>query len=99
MGVECPSDFGAKKTRKKLKEIIIISYIQKLCITQGFLFLYGGSICKNFAALFTFWNIYGIITWGSYLLDKLEFVGENGENLIYDWRYYGGWKNNCVPTA
>ena len=51
------------------------------------------------AVLFTFGELYGIITLGSYLLDKLEFVGENDENLIYDWRYYGGWKNNCVPTA
>ena len=30
---------------------------------------------------------------------KFQFVGENSENIIYDWRYYGGWKNNCVPTA
>ena len=33
----------------------------------------GGSICKNSAVLFTFWEFYGIIIWGSYLLDKLEF--------------------------
>ena len=31
--------------------------------------------------------------------DKLEFVGVNDENFIYDWWYYGSWKNNCVPTA
>ena len=71
--------------------------------------LFGGSkprpteravqFLKNPAVLFTFWNFYGIIILGSYLLDKLEFVGENDENVIYDWRYYGGWKNNCVPTA
>ena len=34
----------------------------------------GGSICKNSAVLVIFWNFYGIITLGSYLLDKLEFV-------------------------
>ena len=34
---------------------------------------YGGSICKNSAVLFTFWNFYGIIILGNYLLDKLEF--------------------------
>ena len=34
----------------------------------------GGSICKNFAVLFTFCRFYGIITLGSYLLDKLEFT-------------------------
>ena len=33
-----------------------------------------GSICKNPAVLFTFCEFYGIITLGSYLLDKLEFV-------------------------
>jgi hypothetical protein len=31
--------------------------------------------------------------------DKLEFVGVNDENFIYDWWHYGSWKNNCVPTA
>ena len=31
--------------------------------------------------------------------DKLEFVGANDENFIYDWWQYGNWKNNCVPTA
>ena len=34
------------------------------------------SICKNSAVLFTFWEFYGIIIGGSYLLDKLEFVGD-----------------------
>ena len=33
------------------------------------------------------------------LLIKLEFVGVNDENFIYDWWHYGSWKNNCVPTA
>ena len=55
----------------------------------------GGSICKNSAVLFTFHRFYGIIQ----LIDKLEFVGENGENLIYDWRHDGSGQNNCVPTA
>ena len=32
---------------------------------------------KNPAVLFTFWNIYSIIIWGGYLLDKLEFDEEN----------------------
>ena len=36
----------------------------------------GGSICKNSAVLFTFWNFYGIIILGGYLIDKLEFDGE-----------------------
>ena len=49
--------------------------------------------------LFTFGRFCDIIILVMYLIDKFEFVGENGENLIYDWRYYGGWKNNCVPTA
>ena len=31
--------------------------------------------------------------------DKLEFVGVNDENFIYDWWHYGSWKNNCVSTA
>ena len=31
--------------------------------------------------------------------NKLEFVGVNDENFIYDWWHYGSWKNNCVPTA
>ena len=34
-----------------------------------------------------------------YRVDKLEFVGVNDENFIYDWWHYGSWKNNCVPTA
>ena len=56
----------------------------------------GGSICKNSAALFTFYRFYGIIQ----LIDKLEFdEGVNDENIIHDWRHYGSWKNNCVPTV
>ena len=35
----------------------------------------GGSICKNSAVLFTFWQFYSIITLESYLIDKLEFYG------------------------
>ena len=35
----------------------------------------------------------------AYAFDKLEFVGVNDENFIYDWWHYGSWKNNCVPTA
>lgn len=35
----------------------------------------------------------------SFQLSKLEFVGVNDENFIYDWWHYGSWKNNCVPTA
>ena len=31
--------------------------------------------------------------------DKLEFVGVNDENFIYDWWHYGGRKNNCVSIA
>ena len=31
--------------------------------------------------------------------DKLEFVGVNDENFIYDWWDYGSRKNNCVSTA
>ena len=34
---------------------------------------------NNPAVLFTFWNFYGIIILGSYLLDKLEFDEENHE--------------------
>ena len=37
--------------------------------------------------------------YGTIQLDKLEFVGVNDENFIYDWWHYGSWKNNCVPTA
>ena len=37
----------------------------------------GGSICKNSAVLFTFCEFYGIITLGSYLLDKLKFDFSN----------------------
>ena len=38
-----------------------------------------------FAPLFTFWNIYCIITLGSYLLDKLEFGG--GLKDVYFSKY------------
>ena len=38
---------------------------------------YGGSICKNSAVLFTFWNFYGKIILNGYMLDKLEFDGGN----------------------
>ena len=31
--------------------------------------------------------------------DKLEFVGVNDENFIYDWWHYGSRKNNCVSTS
>ena len=37
--------------------------------------------------------------YGTIHLDKLEYVGVNDENFIYDWWHYGSWKNNCVPTA
>ena len=30
---------------------------------------------------------------------KLEFVGVNDENFVYDWWHYGSWENNCVSTA
>ena len=40
------------------------------------LFFHGGSICKNSAVLFAFRGFYGIIIFGSYLLDKLKFAGE-----------------------
>ena len=57
---------------------------------------YGGSICKNSAALFTFHRFYGIIQ----LIDKLEFdEGVNDENIIHDWRHDGSGQNNRVPTV
>ena len=55
----------------------------------------GGSICKTSAVLFTFHRFYGIIQ----LIDKLEFVGVNDENFIYDWRHDGSGQNNRVPTV
>ena len=47
----------------------------------------------------TFLAVEIIITMCYNQFDKLEFVGVNDENFIYDWWHYGSWKNNCVPTA
>ena len=47
------------------------------------------------------YSIHGpnLISWRYKQFAKLEFVGVNDENFIYDWWHYGSWKNNCVPTA
>ena len=59
----------------KLEEISCYFLYTKSSASAGlFVVLQGGSICKNSAVLFTFWEFYGIITLGSYLLDKLEFA-------------------------
>ena len=45
-----------------------------------------------FAVLFAFWNFYGIITLGSYLLDKLEF---DEVNIMID---ITAWTKNFLQT-
>ena len=87
-----------KAPRDKFCLRAIISKITALTAV-GAVFRRAVQFVKNPAVLFTFWNFYGIIISGSYLLDKLEFTGANDENLIYDWWHYGCWKNNCVPTS
>ena len=46
--------------------------MQKALHHAGLFALWDGSICKNYAVLFTFCKNYGIIQ----LLDKLEFAGD-----------------------
>ena len=56
--------------RDKFCLTAIISIYKKLSLRWELLF---------FTYLFTSWKFYGIITLGSYLLDKLEFDEENHE--------------------
>ena len=53
---------------------------QKALLRQGFLLCGAVKVVKGRAVLFTFGEFYGIITLDSYLIDKLEFVGELYEN-------------------
>ena len=39
----------------------------------------------------------GIVTAEQF--DKLEFVGVNDENFIYDWWHYGSWKNRRLSAT
>ena len=50
------------------------SFVESHLPPQGGLKKQGG--LRNQIVLFTFWEFYGIIIWGSYLLDKLEFDEE-----------------------
>ena len=67
----------------------IISYLQRKYIIRQRRISY----CVSDISLKTF-SIYDIIS-----SKKLEYVGVNDENFIYDWWHYGSWKNNCVPTT